>query len=311
MSQERLKYCVTGGCGFIGSHLVDRLIADGHEVAVIDDLSTGTLENLNPEARFVEGSILDDAKLREAVKGAAAVFHTAAWARVVRSVEDPLGTHEVNVTGTLKVLQAARELGAARVVYSSSSSAVGEQESHVVREEMAPNPISPYALQKLMGELYAGLFARLFGLQVVSLRYFNVYGPRQLTEGAYALVIGKFMRQRQAGEPLTIYGDGEQTRAYTHVSDVVEANVLAARAEMAPGAHWVVNIGTALETSVNEVARRVGGEVRHIIPNPRGELEERRKVADNARAAELLGWRPKVSFEEGMAALLGEPLGHR
>ena len=301
-----MNYCVTGGCGFIGSHLVDRLVADGHSVSVIDDLSTGSRDNLNPEARFIQASILDGEKLLDALRGADAVFHTAAWARVVRSVEDPVGTHEVNVTGTLKVLQAARELGVPRVVYSSSSSVVGDQESHVVREDMTPKPVSPYALQKWMGEQYAAMFARLFKLSVVSLRYFNVYGPRQLTEGAYALVIGKFMRQKREGETLSVYGDGEQTRAYTYISDVVEANVLAAQAKLSPGEHVVLNIGTAVETSVNEVAERVGGEVERIIPNPRGDLEERRKVADYSRAQKVLGWTPQVSFDEGMKIVLEE-----
>ncbi len=299
-----MKYCVTGGCGFIGSHLADGLIAAGHEVSVIDDLSTGKRENLNPQARFVQGSILDSGKLLTAMREADAVFHTAAWARVVRSVEDPLGTHEVNVTGALKVLQAARDLGVPRVVYSSSSSVVGEQETHIVREDMSPKPVSPYALQKLMGEQYGAMFARLFGMTVVSLRYFNVYGPRQLTEGAYALVIGKFLRQKRAAEALSIYGDGEQTRAYTFVSDVVRANMLAAQVALEPGAHLSLNIGTAVETSVNEVARRIGGEMNHILPNPRGNLEERRKVADYAKASEVLGWEPTVSFDEGMDIVL-------
>jgi UDP-glucose 4-epimerase len=301
-----MNYCVTGGCGFIGSHLVDRLIEDGHAVTILDDFSTGQRANLNPAARLIEGSILDATKVREALSGADAVFHTAAWARVVRSVEDPLGTHAVNVTGTLQVLQMAREQGIKRFVYSSSSSVVGDQDTHVVREDMACRPVSPYALQKYMGEQYVDMFARLFGMSAVSLRYFNVYGPRQLTEGAYALVIGKFMRQKREGEPMSIYGDGEQTRAYTYVADVVEANLKAARVALEPGEHLVVNIGTAVETSVNAVAERIGGEVTRIVPNPRGHLEELRKVADNARARERLGWTPKVSFEEGMNIVLRE-----
>jgi nucleoside-diphosphate-sugar epimerase len=230
--------------------------------------------------------------------------HTAALARVVRSIEDPLGTHAVNVTGTLYLLQLARDQGITKFVYSSSSSAVGEQDTHIVSESMMPRPLSPYALQKLMGEQYATIFARLTGMRIASLRYFNVYGERQLTEGAYALVIGKFLRQRKAGEPLTIYGDGKQTRAYTHVSDVARANLLALDHDLPADTNTILNIGTSRETSVLEVAHRIGGDITFVRPNPRGHLEELRKVADASRAKHLLGWEPKVDFDEGMAKLL-------
>jgi UDP-glucose 4-epimerase len=297
---------VTGGCGFIGSHVVDALCQRGDRVTVIDDLSTGLRGNLNPEARLVEASILDRKALREALAGVQAILHTAAWARVVRSVEDPVGTHAVNVTGTLEVLQAARDLGIAKFVYSSSSSVVGEQDTHVITEDMTPRPVSPYALQKLMGEQYCTLFARLASMRVTSLRYFNVYGERQLTEGAYALVIGKFLRQRSEGVPLSVYGEGDQTRAYTHVSDIVRANLLALdNDELPKGDNTILNIGTSQETSVLAVARLIDAEVTHIRPNPRGHLEEFRKVADNSRARQLLGWEPIVDFREGMSRLLG------
>lgn len=298
-----MKCLVTGGCGFIGSHLVDRLVELGHDVTALDDLSTGGRERLNPRAALIEGSITDAQLVEDATAGVDWIFHTAAWARILRSIHDPIGTHEVNVNGTLNVLQAARANGAGRVINSSSSSVYGDQDTHLMREDMTPNPKSPYALQKLIGEQYAVMFARLFGLEVVSLRYFNVYGPRQATEGAYTLVIPRFLKMRDAGEALTVYGDGKQTRAYTHVSDVVDANLLAASADLPAGEHAALNIGSMEETSVNEIAAIIGGEVEHVIPNPRGEFEERRKAADNSRAKAMIGWEPRISLSEGMADL--------
>lgn len=299
-----MKCCVTGGCGFIGSHIVDALIQAGHEVTVLDDLSTGFSENLNSKAKLIKKSITDYDVVKDAFEGVDWVFHLAAWARVVRSVEDPIGTHNVNVNGTLNVFWAAKECGVKRVIYSSSSSVNGDQDTHVMREDMSTQPKSPYALHKLIGEQYATMFARIYEMDIVSLRYFNVYGPRQLVEGAYALVIGKFLRQKSQGEPMTIYGDGEQTRAYTYVGDVVRANLMAAEAELEPNQNTILNIGTGEETSVNEVAAKIGGEVNHIIPNPRGELEELRKVADYSKARRVLGWEPQVDFDKGMRIVL-------
>ena len=301
-----MKHVVTGGCGFIGSHLVDRLVELGHEVVVVDDLSTSEGRSVNPEATLIEGSVTDLELLTSAMKGADCVFHTAAWARVPRSIDDPVGTHAVNVNGTLNVLQAARENGVGRVVYSSSSSVYGDQDTHVMQEDMEPNPKSPYALHKYIGEQYGAMFARLFGMSVVSLRYFNVYGPGQTTTGAYVLVIPRFLKLRDEGRPLTIYGDGEQTRSYTHVSDVVRANVLAASEELPVGENVVLNVGPNEETSVNEIAAIIGGEVEHIIPNPRGEFEELRKSSDCSKARAVLGWEPRVGLAEGIRAIAPE-----
>ena len=300
-----MKCVVTGGCGFIGTHLVDRLVRDEHRVIVLDDLSTGNVERLNPLAEPRYCSVTDAHALAAATAGADVVFHTAAWARIERSVADPVGTHAVNVTGTLNVLRAAQINGVNRVINSSSSSVYGDQPTHLMREGMAPNPKSPYALQKLMGEQYAGLFAELFGMTVVSLRYFNVYGPGQSADGAYSLVIPRFLRMRERGQPMTVYGDGNQTRSYTHVSDVVDANVRAATADLPSGKHLVLNIGTGQETSVNELSAAIGGPVRHIVPNPRREFEEARKAADFSRARSLIGWEPSVAFADGIAELLG------
>jgi UDP-glucose 4-epimerase len=295
---------VTGGCGFIGSHVVDGLLARGHEVRVIDDVSAGSLSNLDPRAELVRESVLDSGPVRSAMRDVDCVLHLAAWPRVARSVEDPVGTHRVNVDGTLNVLQSARETGVERFVYASSSSVYGDQPTHVMSEELVPNPQSPYALQKLMGEQYLTMFSRLFGVTAVSLRYFNVYGPRQLMDSSYALVIGKFLRMKEAGEPLTVYGDGEQTRAYTHVSDVVRATVLAAEVAIPEGQNTILNIGSARETSVREIAERIAGDVTHIWPNPRGEFEEQRKRADYSKAKALLGWEPSVTLERGLGELL-------
>ena len=300
-----MKCVVTGGCGFIGSFLVDRLVHLGHDVVVVDDLSTGNSAFLNPLACLVEGSVTNPEVLMAATQGADWVFHTAALARVERSVNDPVGTHHANVTGTLNVLQAAHLNGVSKVINSSSSSVYGDQgDCYLMREDMKPNPKSPYAVQKLIGEQYAAMYAGLFGLPVTSLRYFNVYGPRQPAQGAYALLIPKFLQLRRQNKPLTIYGDGTQTRGYTHVSDVVAANLLAAAADWPAGRHTVLNIGPREETSVNEIAAIIGGPVEHIIPNPRGDFEEFRKSADNSRARQAIGWEPGVSFTEGMTDLL-------
>lgn len=299
-----MRCVVTGGCGFIGSHIVDALVRDGCEVAVLDDLSTGNVEHLNPAAEMVEGSVANAEAVLAAVEGATWVFHLAALPRVQQSVDDPIGTHAVNVNGILNVLQAAREHGVERVVVSSSSSVYGDQETHLMTEDLAPNPMSPYGLHKLMGEQYADLFASLFKMQIVSLRYFNVYGPRQSAAGAYALVIPHFLRLRDEGKPLTVYGDGCQTRDYVHVDDVVRANVNAANSELPAGRAVALNVGSGEETSVNEIAAMVGGEVEHIFPNPRGAFEELRKCSDNSRAKSVISWEPGVRLAEGIKSVL-------
>ena len=298
-----MKCVVTGGCGFIGSHLVDALVDRGNQVTVVDDLSTGDASNLNTAAEFRNVSVLDEDALREAIEGADVVFHLAALPRIPRSIEDPVNTHRVNVDGTLHVLEAARRAGVSRVVYSSSSSVYGAQRTHLMHEDMTPEPLSPYALQKLIGEQYASMYARLYGMTAVSLRYFNVYGPRQPEEGAYALAIGKFLRLRREGQPLTVYGDGLQTRAYSHVDDMVRANLLAADTALPAGQNTILNIGTDRETSVIQLANLMGGTVTHVFPNPRGEFEERRKAANYSRAAAVIGWRPRTRLEDALEAL--------
>jgi UDP-glucose 4-epimerase len=279
---------------------VDALVARGN-VTVLDDLSSGTTDNLNGRAQLINGSVLDTSAIDRAVQGADCVFHLAAWGQVPLSIEDPVGTHQVNVAGTLNVLEAVRRYEVPRLVYVSSSSVYGNQATHLLHEDMTPDPLSPYGLQKLIGEQYCTLYARMFGITIASLRYFNVYGPRQVAEGPYTLIVARFRQQRDADEPITIYGDGLQTRSYTYIDDVVRATVSASVADIPASRNTILNIGSDEETSVLEIARLTGGEVKHIYPNPRGPFEEHRKVADYGRASSLLGWQPVVPFRTGVA----------
>jgi UDP-N-acetylglucosamine/UDP-N-acetyl-alpha-D-glucosaminouronate 4-epimerase len=296
-----MRVAVTGGAGFIGSNLVEALIGRRDDVLVIDNFASGKREYLNSAADLATVDITVDSEgLEAALRGREVVFHTAAMTRIQRTIDDPIGSHATNVTGTLRVLKAAHDAGVRRVVYSSSSSVYGDQPVLPLTEDMAPNPLNPYACQKLMGELYARDFRRTFGLETVCLRYFNVYGPRQVMEGAYRLVIGIFMDQRQRGEPLTIHGDGQQTRDFTWVGDVVRANILAAQSQRA-GAGEPINIGAGQEVSINHIAELIGGPVVHTAP--RG-FDERFKRASVDRARELLGWQPTVNVDEGIRRLL-------
>ena len=300
-----MKAAVVGGAGFIGSNLVDALVERGDDVIVVDNLSTGYRRNLNPAAPLHEIDIaVESDRLTSALVGREVVFLTAALARVPRSIEDPVGTHAVNVTGSLRVLKAAVDAGVRRVVYSSSSSVYGDQPTLPLTEDMPPAPLNPYACQKYMGEIYARNFSRIYGLETVCLRYFNVYGPRQVTEGAYRLVISIFMDQRARGEPMTIHGDGEQTRDFTWVGDVVRANILAALSDQV-GQGEPINVGAGAEVSINRVAELIGGPVVHVPP--RG-FDERFKRAGIDRARRLLGWEPRVHIEEGIRRIL-EPVG--
>jgi len=296
-----LRIAVVGGAGFIGSNLADALLEQGHDVLVVDNLTTGKRRNVNPRVELRELDASTDSEgLTTAFHGRELIYHTAAWPRVPRSIEDPVGTHQTNVTGTLRVLKAAVDAGVRRVVYSSSSSVYGDQPTLPLTEDMREGPLNPYACQKLMGELYARNFARVYGLETVCLRYFNVYGPRQSMEGAYRLVIGIFMDQRRRGEPLTIQGDGKQTRDFTWVGDVVRANLLAGTSPDV-GRGEPINVGAGQEVSINRIAELIGGPVVHL---PERQHDERFKRASIERAERLLGWRPTVMIEEGVRRLL-------
>ena len=250
------KIIVTGGAGFIGSNLVDALIGEGHAVTVIDNLFTGKKSQVNKKAKFVLADICNLKKIKPYFKGADYVFHLAAIARIQPSIINPIPTMQDNVIGTLNVLLAARDAGVKRVIYSASSSSYGDQDTLPLHEEMTPRFKSPYSLSKYVGEEVCRLFTSLYGLETVSLRYFNVYGPRQLLSGAYATVAGIFLKQMRSGQPLTIVGDGNIQRDFTHVSDVVRANILAAQSKKV-GKGEVVNIGTGKNYSINEVAAMV------------------------------------------------------
>ncbi len=297
-----MKLLVTGGAGFIGSHLVDKLIEQSHEVVIIDNLSAGKKENLNSKAKFHKLDIRDLKKIKPVFKDIDYAFHLAAQARVPLSVKDPVETHTNNALGTLNVLVAARDGKVKKFIYSASSSAYGDQKTLPLKEDMTTRPKSPYGLQKLIGEEYCRLFYELYGLPTVSLRYFNVYGLRNPLEGAYALVIGIFLRQKKAGEPLTIYGDGEQSRDFTSIKDVVRANILAMQSDRV-GRGEVINIGAGNNHSINKIAQLIGGKT---INKPSRLGEPKHTLADNSKAKKLLGWEPMVDIKDGIRELKGD-----
>jgi len=286
------KCLVTGGAGFIGSNLVDELIKQGDKVIIIDNLSTGKKENVNKEAVFIEADLRNLEEIKPHFKDVDYVFHVAALARVEPSIKDPIKYNDHNVNGILNVLVAARDAGAKKVVYSSSSSIYGGGENKPLTEDMVVRPISPYALQKYIGEQYCRLFFDVYKLPTVCLRYFNVYGPRMVLEGAYASAIGTFGRQRREGEPLTIVGDGEQLRCFTYVKDIVRGNILAAGSNIGDGRP--INIGGSREYNVNQIAKMIGGPTTNIPPR----IEPRRNKCDNSLAKKLLGWENEMELDQ-------------
>jgi UDP-glucose 4-epimerase len=284
-----MKALVTGGAGFIGSNLVDKLIKLGMEVIVVDNLSTGFEKNINPKAQHFKLDIEKDFNIIWGLmKGVDVVFHLAALARVQPSIEDPQTFNGVNVNGTLNILFAAHKAGVKRVIYSASSSCYGNNKTFPTPETELTNPLSPYGLQKYVGEQYCKMFSEVYGLDTCSLRYFNVYGERMNFEGAYKLVIAVFAEQMMQGKPLTITNDGEQRRDFTYVGDVAEANILAALHTNKLNGE-VFNIGNGDNYSVNEVADMFGGEKIYGVEV----LEPFQTLADNSKAKDILGWTPK------------------
>lgn len=302
-------YVVTGGAGFIGSAIVRRLLGEGaRRVVVIDNLLTGRESNLDEVRSQVEFERADIRRYEEIaplIRGAAVVFHEAAIPSVPRSIDDPQPSHDVNINGTFNVLRAAREGGAGRVVYAASSSAYGDTEVLPKVETMAPNPKSPYALQKLVGEYYAAVFAGVWGLDAVALRYFNVYGPRQDPSSPYSGVLSLFMKAAIERHTPTIFGDGEQSRDFTYVEDVAELNLKAARAKNVAGR--VYNGGNGGRVTLNqawELLQRIEGVKIPANYGPPRAGDVRHSQADTARAARDLGHAPRFSFEEGMRRTL-------
>jgi UDP-glucose 4-epimerase len=290
---------VTGGAGFIGSHLTDALIDAGLGVRVLDNFVAGRSENVNRAAETVVGDVRVLDSIRPAFEGVDCVFHMAALPRVMLSIERPVETHLTNVVGTLNALIAARDAGVRRFVYSGSSSVYGEQPTLPLRESMMPNPLNPYALQKLAGEQYTRMFHRLFGMGTLTLRYFNIYGPRMATEGAYVTVIGVFIREKIAGRPLIIHGDGSQRRDFTHVRDAVRANLAAMDATVADGR--ALNVGRGENLSVNEIAGIIGGPVMHVGRRPG---DTRDTLADLSETRAALHWQPEIETPEGIRELM-------
>jgi len=298
------KVIVTGGAGFIGSHIVDRLLELGNKIIVIDDFSLGKKENLahqkdNPNLKICNKSICDK-DILDLFKGVDIVFHVAAIPRVQYSIKNPKETNKANIYGTLNVLEACRKGGVKRVVYSASSSAYGDQDKLPLVETMIPNPMSPYALQKLVGEYYCKLYYLIHGIETISLRYFNVYGPRQDPGGGYACLIPKSINLVLEEKSPVIFGDGEQTRDFTFVKDVVESNILAATTENKEAFGNIFNIGNGNNLSVNFVVKSIIGDknIKPIYSNP--VIEPRDTLADISKTKEIINWQPKYTFEQGI-----------
>ena len=299
------SYLVTGAAGFIGSNIVEELVRRGERVRALDNLSTGKRSNIEPflgNIDFVEGDITDSSVVAEAMQGVDYVLHQAALPSVPRSVADPLVSHEINATGTLKMLLAARDAGVKRLVFASSSSVYGDSPTMPKHEGMPTQPRSPYAVNKLAGEEYTRIFASLYGLPTVALRYFNVFGPRQDPHSAYAAVIPAFVAAMLENRQPTIYGDGTQTRDFTYVSNVVHANLLACESSSADGMALNVACGESfsLLDLVKHINRLLGTNVEPLFePERKGDVKHSLAAIDQAR--ERLGYAPQVSFEEGLA----------
>ncbi len=306
-----MNYLVTGGAGFIGSNLVDRLVKEGHRAIVIDDFSLGKEENIanhsnnpdNPHFILYRKSICDNLSSIFEKEGIDAVFHLAALPRVQFSIDYPQKTHEVNTNGTFNLLYACKQFGVKRFIYSSSSSVYGDQESLPMTEDMKPDPLSPYALQKLIGEEYCKLFTFLYGMETISLRYFNVYGPRQDHTSGYANLIPKFIFLIEKNRRPTINGDGNQTRDFTYVDDVINANMMAVTAKTRECFGHVFNIGSGKNLSVNDITTNlIDLSNKHLQPIHGSALvEPRNTLAAISRAKKMLDWSPQTSFDVGLS----------
>lgn len=293
-------YLVTGGAGFIGSNLVKRLIKDGHKVRVLDNFSAGRFpDRIQSGVEYIEGDICNMEDLEKAVEAIDSIFHTAAKNKVPYSLEHPQETNENNIVGTLNVLVAAKKAGLKKVIYSSSSSAYGNQTASLFCENQCPKPISPYGLQKFVGEEYCRIYSNCFDLPTISLRYFNVYGPHLDPNGVYSAVVGKFLLQKKNNQPLTVYGNGNYYRDFTHVNDVVDANILAMQTTNINKSE-VINIGGGNPHSILELVGLIGGTIEYL-PERKGDIQW--SGANINKAKKLIGWEPKIKLSDGIADL--------
>jgi len=299
-------YLITGVAGFIGSSIARALLKGGEQVRGIDNFSTGKRENsaeILTRIDFHEADLLDAAAMKNACRGVDCVFHQAAIPSVPKSVQDPLGSNQANVDGTVNILIAARDAKARRVVYAASSSAYGDTPTLPKHEEMAPNPISPYAVAKLASEYYMTSFYRCYGLETVSLRYFNIFGPRQDPTSPYSGVLAKFITQMLRGEQPTIFGDGSQSRDFTYIDNAVDANLLASKAPADKAAGRVFNVATGTRADLNEtfsLLKKLTGYSGSVKYGPDREGDVKHSLADISRGEKQLGYHPQVNFEEGL-----------
>ncbi len=297
MPTKKEKIVITGGAGFVGSHLSKKLIEEGYEVFIIDNLSAGKKSNIPKEAHFYKMDICHYEKIKPLFKGATYVFHLAAIPSVEFSIHNPLVSHNTNVNGTLNVFDIALKAGVSKVIFASSSSLYGNQKTKKLDEKMIPNPQSPYALQKNIGENYAKLYASLYGLNTLSLRFFNIYGPGQNHEGAYAFVIAKFLKLKAENKDLEITGDGLQSRDFVYIDDVVAACIQAMKTKTTPGDF--INIGGGKGLTINTIAQMIGGTIKHITAR----IEPKDTESNNTKALKVLNWKPHVSLKDGLKRL--------
>ncbi|NQU82903.1 MAG: NAD-dependent epimerase/dehydratase family protein [Parcubacteria group bacterium] len=290
------KILISGGAGFIGSHITDKLIDKGHRVVVLDNLSTGKKENVNEKAELKELDICDFEAIRPLFDGVDFVFHLAALPRVPISVKDPIGTSQINIMGTINVFKASAEAKVKRVMFASSSSVYGNDNKPPFKEDMWPMPVSPYALQKRVGEEFAQLFTELYKTPIVILRFFTSFGPRMIFDSEYSLAIGKFFKLKRDNKPLTIFGDGEQTRGFCYVMDIAEGNIKAMESDKLKGGE-IINLAGAEIVSINQLADLMGGEKVYLPPR---EGDVRFSMGDASKAKELIDWQPRFSFKQAL-----------
>lgn len=292
------KIVITGGAGFIGSHLAKKLIEKGFEVHIVDNLSNGKKENIPENAKVHICDIRETAKLERIFKNASIIFHLAALPNVEYSIHNPNETHDINTNGTYSVLLAAEKNKVKKIIYASSSAVYGDQKSPKLKENLIPKPKSPYALQKYIGELHMKMWSELYKVNTLSLRFFNVYGPRQRENGAYVFVIAKFLKCKRENKPMPITGDGSSRRDFIYIEDVVDACINCINKKTTPGD--IINIGAGEDYSINDIANIIGGKKIYI----KSRVEPKKTLADISKAKKLLNWTPNISLKKGIERII-------